>query len=239
MANSIASLFFRDRGIPALRRIVPLPTARVEGGFEKMLQARDEHGFVDQFETLDLGLLYGPAQYGIMPGPHGVLGIAADEGYMRITSPLRRFSDMLIHWQIKHALLNPSAPSCRMFSDEWLLDFAKHSGSLEEKHKRIAAVQNTYWAYQYISRWQTERQHGLRDGPDPLDNLVARIKETSLMNRRKQYAQQPVLLPTLGLNATLVGLRGLEETQPVGSFVDVKIDFIQLGLMPLLDVIRK
>ncbi|KAI0219936.1 3'-5' RNA exonuclease complex component [Massospora cicadina] len=42
------------------------------------------------------------------PGTHFSMGL--HDGYVRVTSPLRRYLDMVHHWQIKHHLLNPTKP---------------------------------------------------------------------------------------------------------------------------------
>lgn len=46
--------------------------------------------------------LIGPDEVSTRPGPHFVMGLDA---YAKVTSPLRRYSDILAHWQIEHALL--------------------------------------------------------------------------------------------------------------------------------------
>ena len=52
-----------------------------------------------------------PALMSATPRPHGSLGIADEFGYSRVTSPIRRYVDMLIHWQLKAALTTNSVIS--------------------------------------------------------------------------------------------------------------------------------
>ncbi|KKY36818.1 putative mitochondrial protein cyt-4 [Diaporthe ampelina] len=46
--------------------------------------------------------LVGPDEVSTRPGPHFIMGL---DVYAKVTSPLRRYSDLLAHWQIEHALL--------------------------------------------------------------------------------------------------------------------------------------
>ncbi|PCH42500.1 RNB-domain-containing protein [Wolfiporia cocos MD-104 SS10] len=235
-ACRVASRFFRDRGVPALRRASGVPGSIAAGALHKALAARDAQGLVDFFLTLELGIVYSASEYVTAPAAHAVLGIPEGEGYTRVTSPLRRFNDMLAHWQIKHALLAPAAP--HLVPDDRLRALGAQIASRETHNRRVARAQTQFWAHRFLERWQAARASGAGDGPDPLQTLVARPAEVAAWNGWKQYYQQHVHLPGLGLKATLVGLSA-GDVFPIGGCVDVRIDGIELGIRPALSVRRK
>ena len=49
----------------------------------------------------ELGKITGPVELSITPGPYFIMGL---DMYTKATSPLRRFGDLLVHWQIHAAL---------------------------------------------------------------------------------------------------------------------------------------
>lgn len=55
------------------------------------------------FQKAQVKLL--PALHNLKPHVHSPLGISDQFGYCKVTSPLRRYSDLISHWQIKRALL--------------------------------------------------------------------------------------------------------------------------------------
>ncbi|KAI0956080.1 hypothetical protein AcV7_006584 [Taiwanofungus camphoratus] len=237
-AGRVASMFFRDRDIPAIRRIIGQIDTEKAGGIEELFAARDAQGYVDYVHGLRVGVIHPSAVYGLHPGPHTMLGIPDGEGYVRVTSPLRRFCDMLAHWQIKHALLSSSTSSPRLFTEDWLMNFAKEMRFKETRSKRVASSQQHFWALKYIEKWMVERDKGLSDGPNPLDTLVARIISPLVHNHRKQCSQHQVFLQDLGIKALLHNV-DRDTAFEVGELVDVKIDSIRLGLKPLLTVVRR
>lgn len=53
-------------------------------------------------ESAAFSRLLGLDKLSTQPGPHFLMGV---DGYAKVTSPLRRYSDLLAHWQIEDALL--------------------------------------------------------------------------------------------------------------------------------------
>jgi len=80
-----------------LRRSARLPIALEDTrDFEKLEALMDEDGFVDHAEYLKVKLHIPPVQYLLDPAMHWAMGIR--EGYVRVTSPLRRYNDLVAHW---------------------------------------------------------------------------------------------------------------------------------------------
>jgi len=95
MANSLFASFMKDRNIPAIYRSQPPPLENVE--------LADEYDPVASYrckKVLARGTL------GLDPEPHSSLGLSV---YVTATSPLRRYTDLLMQRQIKSAL-NGEAP---------------------------------------------------------------------------------------------------------------------------------
>ncbi|RPD70262.1 hypothetical protein L226DRAFT_574975 [Lentinus tigrinus ALCF2SS1-7] len=137
-AGRVASLFFWDRGIPALQ-------VERKGGLENLLGTRQENGAIDVFEAMRNRVSASAVSYTTTPGGHSLLGIPEGEGYMMVTSPLRRFGDMIAHWQIKHALLAERDPV--LFDEAWLMRMSEDLGSCELEAKRTEGRQQQFWAH--------------------------------------------------------------------------------------------
>lgn len=106
LAGEIAARWCADREIPI--PFVKQPRAEANS---KALKAytekvyyptllRGENPSIDQ--TRQFFDLVGPDEMSTQPGPHFAIGVDA---YAKVTSPLRRYADLVAHWQIEHALL--------------------------------------------------------------------------------------------------------------------------------------
>ena len=235
LAGRIASMWFRDRGVPAIRRIAAPFTEVALGSLQKVLDMRDEQGFLDAFTLVRHGVLSSSATYDIMPGPHSILGIPESEGYMRATSPLRRFIDMVTHWQIKQVLLSPEQP--RMFDDDWLRGFAKHVAWWETHENRAVRKHDAYWAYKYLQRWLVEHK-GTPEEERFQNSLTASVTASPVNNFYKQYWQVSCFIWSLGMKAEIIHLKPNEPIE-VGQEVPVKIADLELGLNSMLTLVKR
>ncbi|GBE88012.1 RNB-domain-containing protein [Sparassis crispa] len=237
-ASRVASCFFRDRGLLGLRRAVGTFQTEVEGGVEQLLASRDSAGYVNGADVLRFRTVTPSSWYQLTPGPHGILGIPASDGYLRVTSPLRRFSDMVAHWQIKHTLVNSGSSAGSPFTEQWLLEFIKWLTYGEDRMKRAAVLQQNFWAVSFIQRWMAGDDARNLDRPDPLRSLVGRIIGTMIHNRHLASDQINLDIPALGLRAILVGL-DKSDNCPLGDEVAVKIDTARCGLRPYITVTKR
>ncbi|KAG8677912.1 hypothetical protein FRC09_020281, partial [Ceratobasidium sp. 395] len=104
-AGRITSLFAQEHGIPIIYRSLARPTGVGVDRYHPLLSRRDPYqGTVLYRDAIVQQLAQVSVQPMITPAVHWQLGISAEEGYVRATSPLRRYLDMLCHWQIKSAL---------------------------------------------------------------------------------------------------------------------------------------
>ncbi|KAI9511822.1 hypothetical protein F5148DRAFT_1009000 [Russula earlei] len=103
VANRVASRFGRDNGVPLMRRSLAAPVGS-DDVLGDLLKLRDENGWVDFFEVRRRDIQFPSSRYTFEAAGHWTLGVGEGEGYTRATSPLRRYGDLVTHWQIKHAL---------------------------------------------------------------------------------------------------------------------------------------
>ncbi|KAJ1660426.1 3'-5' RNA exonuclease complex component [Dispira simplex] len=82
---------------------------------------------------------------------HAMLGLP--RGYTRVTSPLRRYVDMVAHWQIKAYLLYGSVnklPFTRAQLDQLLPEWLR----TERTINLVSRVRQTMWLGRLLERWQ-------------------------------------------------------------------------------------
>ncbi|OBT67593.1 hypothetical protein VE03_03744 [Pseudogymnoascus sp. 23342-1-I1] len=116
-------------------------------------------------------LAQGPVLPSSVPGPHVALGVKM---YSKCTSPLRRFSDLLAHWQIQAALLEEAKTGESLVgtSREDYLPFPKVKVDglitrMDGKEKALGAGRrgaDRSWALQAVLRaWKFGQSKGWRD----------------------------------------------------------------------------
>ncbi|TCD63743.1 hypothetical protein EIP91_004994 [Steccherinum ochraceum] len=233
-ASRVTSMFMRDRGLPAIRRsggemTFTSPEARAD-----VLALRDDNGFITDtgaFRKAVAAIAAG--SYTVDEKGHDSLGIPATEGYVHFTSPLRRFVDMHAHWQIKHSLAFPDAPS--LFDQEWTRACAQEMNSKGAIARKADNTSRDFWALSFIERWR----NGLEkrgDLEDPLQSLVAIPTGTLRLTLEGMWSAL-CFIPTLGIRGTLVAhsSNAFALGQPVG----VKVEAIRLGFSPRLLVTPK
>lgn len=228
-ASRVASRWFAAKGVPMLRRSARPPIALEDNrDIERLVARMDEDGFVDHAEFLQSNLHVPPVEYVLEPGIHWSMGIPEGEGYVRVTSPLRRYNDLVAHWQIKDALLRPKA-STRLFTPGWLTTYATEVLANEKLWKYSDRSHRMQWTLMYIKRF-LDHPNPPSDRVDPLQSLSAYITEPS--RRRDLLTNQfPCHVPSLGLPAIIVTSR--TTNIPVGQYVNVKVKDIQVGLKAL------
>ena len=234
-ASQVASRWAVDHGVPLLRRSSGAPLGASDNDIADLLAAKDSRGCVDQRITLRSNLLIPSAEYTLQPAQHWSLGIPEGEGYSRVTSPLRRFGDMVAHWQIKHALINPKS-SQPLFSPEWLDAYGKDLIKREKIWKKAETDSRVSWALRFIQRWI--RDPAKCDGPDPLTKIQGFFASQPKTNIAENDLQVKCSLPALGLQGYLVGLRHnayIKANNPESGDAFVgKIKEIRLGIKPQL-----
>jgi hypothetical protein len=104
VASEVAARWCHARDIPVPYRVTPSnPNKDPLEYFHKVYKpARDALGIAPAEIQMEYNRLLPAVHPSTTPGPHVPLGM---DMMVRCTSPLRRFSDLLTHWQIEAALL--------------------------------------------------------------------------------------------------------------------------------------
>lgn len=105
VAAQVAARWCSDRGIPIPYRVTPRNLAKEDPSdffIRKVLPSRAETGVAPIEITSEYLRLIGGVLPSMTPGPHAAVGV---DMMARCTSPLRRFTDLLVHWQIGATLL--------------------------------------------------------------------------------------------------------------------------------------
>lgn len=106
LAGRIAASHLSSRQIPALYRAQDAPNASSPQALQEFLASRDLETGMTTFEAqLEKEIAFLPAYFSPTPSNHWTMGIKGSSGgYVQATSPLRRYNDMMIHWQLKSTL---------------------------------------------------------------------------------------------------------------------------------------
>jgi len=223
VANRVASIFGRDHGIPLARRSLAAPVG-CDAVLADLLKLRDRTGWVDFFEVRRKGLQPTSGRYTLEPAEHWTLGIAEGEGYTRATSPLRRYGDLVTHWQLKHALLHKQP----LFSAREMQSTFEYIGAREQRWKWVEQAHNRWWALAFVKRWmESNRKVGVYD---PIESFSGRATTRARQDIFRGLWVQEVHIAKLGLFGMLEGV----AEQEIGAEVAVNIDKIVLTTHPVL-----
>ncbi|KAJ3100408.1 Golgi pH regulator B [Phlyctochytrium planicorne] len=159
IAGRVAAKFFQDRKIPAVYRgqvssFETVPTKSDKKYLKSIMATIDEKTGVMPFESFKNLLPYfSPASISLSPLPHFSMGIHANPsdkfpGYLKVTSPLRRYSDLMHHWMIQSSLLNTPFP----FHDADMLSLSTRLMDLEKRTRRLTNISEKHWALEWIRR---------------------------------------------------------------------------------------
>lgn len=229
-ACRVASLFLRDHRVPALRRAAEPIFTKTEEDMMDLLSMRDEFGFVDFFEVMKREAIVPGAIYTRETKGHWQLGVPEGEGYVRVTSPLRRYLDLVAHWQIKQVLLSRiTGASPRLFTEQWLDDLAADCARQEVDSRVIERRSNKFWTIKFIERKLNEPVKA-----DIFEQLVAYPMFTSLLNTQSREAQTQVHIPALGTIAAMSSPKATLEDIAIGQPYRVELEGMRLGLSPEL-----
>jgi len=101
------------------------------------------------------------SEMGIIPSRHASLAL---DTYAQVTSPIRRYSDLLAHFQIKAHLRGDELP----FSREDMQEMVMTLGPSAKEASTVERFTNRYWALEYLRRqngeiWQALMIRWLRE----------------------------------------------------------------------------
>ncbi len=141
LTNSIAAQEAQTRGIPLIYRVQPAPTEKLPE-----VDPRDPAIFVKM-----RGLLK-PATLSLQPEAHWGLGLSA---YTQISSPLRRYADLVMQRQLCANLAGEAPPH----DAQELYKVLAAAEATERENRRLEATVTIRWAMEYVQRM--EQKQGL------------------------------------------------------------------------------
>jgi len=133
LANSLAALFLKEKGIPGIYR--------------GQMEPREKIPPVEKFDPLQayrMRRVMNRVEVSTRPLRHSGLGAAA---YLTLTSPIRRFYDLLIEKQILGALEgNP------VFNEAQLEEIISRVGPRISKVGQVEDLTEQYWIFRYLEK---------------------------------------------------------------------------------------
>ncbi|KAH9481314.1 Exoribonuclease II, mitochondrial [Psilocybe cubensis] len=231
LANRTASRVVRDHNLPVLRRTMDPPIFSNPESKQEIMDLRSPSGHVLMQEVAKRVDLNPVGMFCLEPKQHYALGIEEGDGYARATSPLRRFEDIVCHWQLHHILLGSQSPRAP-FS---VADIEAILGDTEMAFQQQKVVNKSiklFYSLMYIKRFADDVAKGIRDpGPvDPLASMSAWTKNTPRVVTNTSQMSLSVNVPHLGVTAQVDDLPFSMRNLPVGSELRVKFKSIDLGI---------
>ena len=135
------------------------------------------------------------SEMNLTPGRHSSLGL---EAYTQVTSPIRRYTDLLTHFQIKAHLRDEPQP----FSPEEMQDIVMCLGTAVREASSVERQTNRYWGLEYLRRNPDEVWEAL---------MLRWLREDSNLGL--------ILLEELGLELAMRFGRSIE----IGDRLEVKV----------------
>jgi exoribonuclease-2 len=137
LANRLAAQHATREGVPVIFRTQDAPQG--EPGFYGAESGYDPISVIKVLKGMRRSRL------SLSPQPHAGLGLDA---YTQLTSPIRRFSDVVIQRQMAASLAGEPLP----YEKEELLDVLSAAESAEREMRAIERQSINYWALEYLAR---------------------------------------------------------------------------------------
>jgi hypothetical protein len=160
MAGRVASMFAQENGLPTLFRNQAAPAEMYREAFEQTIRTKTnpKTGIMNMIDMLPLRPYIAGAEISTSPLGHWSMGI--QDGYCKVTSPLRRYSDMIAHWQMKGALLNKhassSTPAAAITPPIFSLDtLSPLAGVIRDRERMLGMLEARsvkYWLFEMLRR---------------------------------------------------------------------------------------
>lgn len=270
LAARVASMYARDRDLPLLRRAADRPLVTSEEALQDLLDNRlgatslnplDEHSSYLPLTARSIQvqgnvIAESSAVYTTSIQGHWGLGIPSDEGYTRCTSPLRRYSDLVMHWQLKHALIAQAkgvkGRGLALYSKEELDALALRIKAAERFKRRVTGMHSAFWHTGWLMRFLrkhdpenfefnsgslTRRTQGTRSNANnPFNHLKGITLGPPQISGETRRWQVQVGLFDIGAKAIVVDATNNIET---GTELDLKVHGMRLGVRPSIQLTLK
>lgn len=245
LANRVVAKFCVDHNVPVPFRGMAAPketsSTPAHLTIEKLLASKDPAtGTISSVQFAASQLLLPNVTLTTTPLPNWLMGFNEhDQGYLRATSPLRRYDDMLVHWQVKAALGKAAGLETSMLDADEVLVRAQRANDAQDRLKVVQAQTSTFWHAglfaQRLARPLADGYvYGVGDTPVDISGPL-KAQVVSLTTRNGVDGRTTVSIPALG---TKVDLRSQDMTFEFGQELDVRISQVQQwpnpGIMAVL-----
>lgn len=221
LANRVAARHCVEQGVAVPFRQQPPPRADGDALESLMASRASDTGEIPWREVMACGasVQFEPGTDSLDPGAHWPLGIDDGFGYVRTTSPLRRYLDMVVHWQLKSTLL----PSQRSIARDDVRTIIRSSEGPLRAAQRASVRSNTVWACYVLRRMrETQPHHAFWAS---LTGITQQVAQHSAFTGE---GSQRVLVPQLGMLAR-VELNERQDEIPPGEEVKLKVIGVDVG----------
>ncbi|KAF9992607.1 hypothetical protein BGZ79_002859, partial [Entomortierella chlamydospora] len=152
LAGKVAALFAQEHGLPMLYRNQSPPAEKYRAMFDEKIREKTnpKSGMMNLADMMPLRPYIPGAEISTTPIGHWSLGIMS--GYCKVTSPLRRYSDMVSHWQFKGLLLSKTTASSPPFGLDQLVPLA---GMIRERERMLGMMEARtvkFWLCEMLRR---------------------------------------------------------------------------------------
>jgi exoribonuclease R len=239
LAGEVAGRWCQERGIPIPYRVQPLAAQNAdlikdftENVFYPKLQKGEKPSQEDWRKFM---LLSGGTDISAVPAPNYMMGI---DVYTKSTSPLRRYADLLVHWQIEAALLHEEQAGQSLMGnkDDSFLPFPRATLEEEilpllrirERHARVIDQNqgNTEWMLQALVRaWK----FGEARLPDNFKFTVSQVLPKRLVRGTLDWFDRPAVLEPAGLaGVTMDGKKLTISDVRIGDVLEVGLEEVNV-----------
>ncbi|UZJ56903.1 hypothetical protein CBS101457_006223 [Exobasidium rhododendri] len=249
LAGRVAGAWARSKNLPILYRQQPAPVNRMQR--QKILSLRDEKGLVSYRKLLQSKIDISSGSASIDPQEHFSMGINTEmaikaseantdvlstSGYARVTSPLRRYCDMINHWQIKEVLRNGGSNEGLPFtSKDLVLDIPRQS-RMDTFLRNNERSSHRYYMHLKLLRGLEARRGKLtlaNEEEEEMELLLNQVHEAfvSIEELRMNSALQGIVrvqLSTLGLPA-LLRWDARSAIPAIGTMFHVKVTDVAIS----------
>ncbi|WVN91041.1 uncharacterized protein L203_106288 [Cryptococcus depauperatus CBS 7841] len=250
LAGRLAAQFCSSHDIPVVYRGSSAPKpVNTSSTLEDLLARRHPGtGLIDPYVTLEPGWYRSASFLSLSPVAHWIMGIdTPKQGYVRATSPLRRFDDMIVHWQIKAALAKEKGIGGKLsrgFTKEEVVRLAQQSEEGAKRAKRASTNAELFWKTVVINR-HLKSPGGLllpegwtRNEAEIVDvqgELIARVLGLPESAPSLGGELSAVYIESLGVPARMEHLGG--KAWKVGEEVRVKLKLAEKWPNPRITVV--
>lgn len=172
--NAEAAVFGLRHDIPVIYRTQDPPTGSVP-----LMEAYDPVVFSNAVRNLRKSRL------STHPQRHHGLGL---DLYTQVTSPLRRYADLVMHRQLAAALCGEPCP----YTTAELIETLGAADAAETRYRQIEREVNQHWMLEHIRRTAMDRPHEAIVVPGPERRTLAELTEYGVRGLLAGRSQAPV-----------------------------------------------